>query len=94
MTGRSDLVPLVRAAVLGRTHAGPVGAGLGSGGAVGAALVSRRARACAGQAAGIPDPLLGLAEDVLVVAIATFATRTAPELPPAPGEDESAPSGA
>ncbi|MGH2870704.1 MAG: hypothetical protein ACRDNK_24440 [Solirubrobacteraceae bacterium] len=84
---------LLSGAVLGLTQAGPFGAALGAVsavGAVGAAVISQRARASAGQAAGIPEPLLGVAEDVLVMAIATLATRTAPVLPPAPGDDEPA----
>jgi len=82
---------LLSGAVLGLTAAGPIGAALGSVGAVGAAFVTQRARASAGKATGVPDPLLGVAEDVLVVAIAALATRTAPELPPAPAGDEPAP---
>lgn len=75
---------LLSGGTLGAVVGGPVGAALGAGGAGGAAFITQRARASAGQAWGVPDAVLGAVEDVLVVALAVLVTGTRRELPPAP----------
>lgn len=68
-------------AATGRTIAGPVGAVAGATGAGLGTFATYRARRLLGRATGIPDPVLGVAEDVVAVTAATIATREAPAEP-------------
>jgi uncharacterized membrane protein len=59
----------------GRQFAGTWGAMAGGLGALAATFGAYRARAALGEATKVPDPLLGVAEDALAVAVAALATR-------------------
>jgi uncharacterized membrane protein len=62
-------------ALCGRLLAGTWGAVPGGLGALAGTFGAYRARAALGEATGVPDPLLGVAEDALAVAVAALATR-------------------
>jgi uncharacterized membrane protein len=79
---------------VGGLVAGPRGAGAGAAGAAATTYASERLRAALGERLPISDPLLGLAEDALVIAVATGAAAAAgrPATPAVPAT-ESVPSG-
>jgi uncharacterized membrane protein len=62
-------------ALCGRQLAGTWGAMVGGLGAFAATFGASRARAALGEATKVPDPVLGVAEDALAVAVAALATR-------------------
>jgi uncharacterized membrane protein len=62
-------------ALCGRLLAGTWGAASGGLGAFAGTFGASRARAALGEATEVPDPLLGMVEDALAVAIAALATR-------------------
>jgi uncharacterized membrane protein len=62
-------------ALCGRQLAGTWGAMAGGLSALAATFGAYRARAALGEATKVPDPLLGVAEDALAVAVAAVATR-------------------
>jgi uncharacterized membrane protein len=62
-------------AIAGRALAGARGAGVGAAGAAATTHASERLRGMIGQRTGIPDALIGLAEDVVAVGLAVHATR-------------------
>lgn len=76
---RSDPAALagrvISGALAGRLVGGARGARLGAATAAATTAPSQRARALIGQRLGIPDPLLGVAEDAIVLGIATAAAR-------------------
>jgi hypothetical protein len=82
---RSDPAALagrvISGALAGRLADGARGARLGAATAAASTYASERARALLGQRLGIPDPVLGAAEDALVLAVATAAAG-------APGAEE------
>jgi uncharacterized membrane protein len=82
---RSDPAALagrvISGALAGRLVAGPRGARVGAATAAASTYASERARALLGQRLGIPDPVLGAAEDALVLGIAAAAAG-------APGAEE------
>lgn len=81
MPFRSDPPSLIArlgsGATVGRAVAGAGGAGVGAAGAAATTYLSERLRAAVGQRTGIPDPLVGVSEDALVLGVAVLATRTA-----------------
>jgi uncharacterized membrane protein len=79
MPPRSDppslLGRIASGTAIGAATAGPRGAGAAAAGAAATTLASERLRSQLGERLGVPDPLLGLAEDALAVAVATQAAR-------------------
>ncbi len=75
---------IASAGVCGRELGGLAGAGVGAAAAVASSAGTYRARKALGQMTGLPDPLLGLAEDGVAYGAARLATR--PE-----GEPEAGP---
>jgi uncharacterized membrane protein len=72
---RGWIARTISGAVVGASVSGPSGA---LAGAAAAALVTRpseRLRRRVGERTGIPDPLLGMAEDTVAITIATWASR-------------------
>jgi uncharacterized membrane protein len=63
-------------AVCGVTVAGPAGAVAGALAAAAATFAFTRGRAALGARTGVPDPLLGLCEDVAAIALAAAASRS------------------
>jgi len=55
----------------------PAGAILGAASAVTAAFAGERLRAAAGKRTGLPDPLVAVAEDAVVLAIGAYSLRRA-----------------
>lgn len=86
-------------ATVGGAVAGRAGAGAGAASAAATTYVTERLRAGVGERTGIPDPWLGLGEDVLAAGVAVLAgrhaarseSRPAPEAEP--GTESSAPEG-
>jgi uncharacterized membrane protein len=84
---------------VGALVAGPRGAGAGAAGAAATTYASERLRGALGQRLPLSDPLLGLAEDVLAVAVATGAAAAAGRPAPPPvarvndGADGAGPGG-
>jgi uncharacterized membrane protein len=78
---RTDPLPLAgrigSGAVCGRHAAGTTGATVGAVSAGLATLAAYRGRTALGERTGLPDPVLGLAEDVLALALSVAATRRA-----------------
>lgn len=76
---RSDPAALagrvISGALAGRLVGGARGARLGAATAAATTASSQRARALIGRRLGIPDPLLGVAEDAIVLGVATAAAR-------------------
>ena len=72
---------VISGALAGRLVGGAPGARLGAATAAAGTYASERARALLGQRLGMPDPVLGVAEDALVigVAIAASGASGAPE---------------
>ena len=66
---------MLSGALSGRALAGPPGVVLGALGALAGMFGAYRARAALTELTGLPDPLLGVAEDAIAVAAATLATR-------------------
>lgn len=66
---------MLSGALSGRALAGPPGVVLGALGALAGTFGAYRARAALTELTGLPDPLLGVAEDAVAVAAATLATR-------------------
>jgi uncharacterized membrane protein len=62
-------------AASGAAVAGIRGAGVGAAFAAATAYPSQRLRSLAGARTGLPDPVLGLVEDAVALAAATWATR-------------------
>jgi uncharacterized membrane protein len=87
---RSDPAALagrvISGALAGRLVGGARGARLGAATAAAGTYASERARALLGERLGIPDPLLGVAEDALVIGVAT-ATAGVPDADG--GEDDA-----
>jgi uncharacterized membrane protein len=74
--------------VCGHATAGPAGAVAGGAGAAAGTLASYRARAALGELTGLPDPVLGVAEDGVAIASAALASGAAArEQPPEPGQE-------
>ncbi len=86
---------LATGALAGWTVGGREGARLGATGAAATTYASERARAILAGRTGLPDPLLGVAEDALAVGVAVAASRDAvpPDAAP-PGAAPAAESGA
>lgn len=75
---------LATGALAGWTVGGREGARLGATGAAATTYASERARAILAGRTGLPDPLLGVAEDALAVGVAVAASRDlAPRVAPA-----------
>lgn len=83
--GRIGMGALAGAAVA-RWRGGPAGLGALLGGAAAAASThfAYHLRKAAGEASPIPDPVLGLAEDALVLAAGSRLASAAPEAPTSP----------
>ena len=64
---------VISGALAGRLVGGAGGARLGAATAAASTYPSERARALLGQRLGVPDPVLGVAEDALVLGVATAA---------------------
>jgi uncharacterized membrane protein len=81
MPSRSDppslLARIASGTAVGAATAGARGAGAGAAGAAATTLASERLRSALGERLGVPDPVLGLAEDALAIAVATLAARIA-----------------
>ena len=73
-------------ASVGRTCAGAVGGLLAGAAALGSAFATHDARAALGERTGVPDAVLGAAEDVLAILIATALTSRPLDPAPVPGE--------
>ncbi len=80
---------VISGALAGRQVAGARGARVGAAAAAATTYASERARQLLGQRLGVPDPVLALAEDALVLGTATAAAG-APD-PPTPGDQGSSP---
>lgn len=68
---------VISGALAGRLVGGTRGAQLGAATAAASTYPSERARALLGQRLGVPDPVLGVAEDALVVGVAAAAAGAA-----------------
>jgi uncharacterized membrane protein len=68
---------VISGALAGRQVAGARGARVGAATAAASTYASERARELLGQRLGVPDPVLALAEDTLVLAVATAAAGDA-----------------
>ncbi len=66
---------IVSGAASGFAVAGPRGAGVGAGVAAATTYPSQRLRGALGDRTGLPDPVYGLVEDAVAVAVALWATR-------------------
>jgi uncharacterized membrane protein len=62
-------------ALCGVVLAGPPGAAVGALAAAGSTFASYRARRALGELTGLPDPVIGVAEDGVAIAAAALATR-------------------
>lgn len=74
-SGPSVGARVLSGAVCGRVLAGTSGVVPGALGALAGTFGAYRARAALGMATGVPDPLLGVAEDALALTVAALATR-------------------
>jgi hypothetical protein len=80
---------VISGALAGRLVAGPAGARVGAATAAATTYASERARELLGHRLGLPDPVLAVAEDALVLGVATTAAGQPAETGAA--EDESGP---
>lgn len=81
---------IVSGALAGRIAGGAHGAGIGAATAAATTYASERARALLGAHTSLPDPVLALLEDAVVVGLAVVAARPpAPEPPAAPAAPPS-----
>jgi uncharacterized membrane protein len=78
---------VISGALAGRLVGGPAGLRAGAASAAASTYASERARELLGQRLGLPDPLLAVAEDALVLGVATIGAGL-PDRTEASAEDE------
>jgi uncharacterized membrane protein len=80
---------VISGALAGRLVGGPAGARAGAATAAASTYASERARELLGQRLGLPDPVLAVAEDALVLGVATTAPGLSDQTEASANDEES-----